>query len=187
LAGDRYRTRVPSISSGLNSTRLVCQCPADLKEIALQWPGQTHEGELQEPCAKKTRRTRYRLGVARRKQVQEDDIISRLADAGEDALRQLVDLPRRTVVGAIDRAQRRLRDAGTRLRAVDPLYGRVVAIERRLDSIEKPKKAPARRASRRAKPSTARRTPTTVAIEPKQGQDNGGRGTNDRDEGAPEQ
>jgi hypothetical protein len=115
--------------------------------------------------------------MARRKETREGDIISRLADAGEDALRQLVDLPRRTVVGAIDGAERRLRDAGTKLRAVDPLYGRVVAIEKRLDSIEKPKKAPARRASRRAKPPTARRAHTTVAIEPEQDQDNGGRGT----------
>lgn len=71
----------------------------------------------------------------------------------------------------MDRAERLLGDAATRLRAVDPLYGRVVAMEKRLASLEKPAKAPARRASTRAKPATARRAQTTEAIGPEQDQD----------------
>ena len=65
--------------------------------------------------------------------------ISRLADAGEDALRELVDFPVRVVAGILDGVGERLQHVATRLRAVDPLVGRVAALEERLDTIQKPK------------------------------------------------
>ena len=65
------------------------------------------------------------------------DAISKLADAGEDALRRLVDLPRRAVVGVMDRIGDGLHNAAAKLRAVDPLAGRVAALEERFDSLEK--------------------------------------------------
>jgi hypothetical protein len=86
---------------------------------------------------------------------QDGDAISRLADAGEDTLRRLVDLPRRAVVGVIDRVDARLRNVATRVRAVDPLAGRVERLEKRLDSLEKPKQTAARKASTRGEGSVA--------------------------------
>jgi hypothetical protein len=106
--------------------------------------------------------------MARRKEAQTDDVISRLADAGEDALRALVDLPRRTAVGVIDRVEHRLGKAAARLRAIDPLYGRVVTIEKRLDSLEHPAKPRTRRTPTRAKPPTAGKAHTTEATQPEQ-------------------
>ncbi len=115
------------------------------------------------------RRTRYCLGMARTRKAQESDVIAKLADAGEDALRRLVDLPRRMVVEVMDGVGDRLHDVATRLRAIDPLVGRVAAIEKRLDSFEKPKRTTARRAPTRARSSTARRASRAVAVvEPQQ-------------------
>jgi hypothetical protein len=125
--------------------------------------------------AEETRRTRYRLGMAGRKGKQGGDVISRLADAGEDALRRLVDLPRRPVVGAIDRVEGRLHHVAARLRGIDPLYGRVVAIEKRLDSLEKPPKRSTRRTSTRTTSPAARRPRAALAIEPDSGESEVGR------------
>src|SRR2546429_6896986 len=97
---------------------------------------------------------------------QDKDVISRIADSGEDALRRLVDLPRRMVVQAVDDVDERLHDLATKVREIDPLYRRVAEIERRLDTLEKTKKPTARRRSTRAKPSSARQA--TPASEPEQ-------------------
>src|SRR5438552_2462466 len=109
--------------------------------------------------------------MAGTRRAQDGDVISRLADAGEDALRRLVGFPRRMVVEVLDGVGERLQDAATKLRAIDPLVGRVAALEKRLDSLEKPKKRTARRASTRAKPSTSGRASTAVAlVEPEHAQ-----------------
>jgi hypothetical protein len=100
------------------------------------------------------------------KRPSDEDVISWIADAGEDALRWGVDLPRRFIVGVWDGVGERLREAETRLRAIDPLVARVVAVEERLDSLEKPKKMTSRAASSRAKPSTARHARAGRALEP---------------------
>src|SRR2546429_613355 len=81
---------------------------------------------------------------------QDKDVISRIADSGEDALRRLVDLPRRIVVQAVDDVDERLHDLATRVREIDPLYRRVAEIERRLDALEKAKRTSSRRAWPRA-------------------------------------
>ena len=104
--------------------------------------------------------------AAPQKTTDDRDVISQLADKGEDALRQLVDRPRRMVDGAIHGLDDLLRDMAARLRAIDPLERRVAAIEKRLDAIEKPARATARRSPGRAKPSTAAAPPTAVATEP---------------------
>src|SRR3954470_24050069 len=90
---------------------------------------------------------------------QDKDVIARLADSGEDALRRLVDLPRRIAVQAVDDVDERLRDLAARVRELDPLHGRVTARERRIDSLEKKQARPPRR-STRAKPPRASRAPT---------------------------
>ena len=120
------------------------------------------------------RSTRYRPGMAERKRTDDRDVIAQLADKGEDALRRLVDLPRRIAAGAVHGVEERLHDVAARLRAIDPLDGRVAAIEKRLDSLEKPVSANARRASTRAKRSTTR-TRTAVATNPGQAEHDVGR------------
>jgi hypothetical protein len=113
--------------------------------------------------------------MAETRKTQDKDVISQLADAGEDALRRLVDIPRRVVGGTMDSVRERLHDVATKLRAIDPLDGRVGAIEKRLDSLEQPKKTTARRASTRAKPPRASKASTAKAPEPKPSQHDPGR------------
>lgn len=126
--------------------------------------------------------------AARQKATDDRDVISQLADKGEDTLRQLVERPRRMVDGAIHGLEERLHDVATRLRAIDPLERRVAAIEKRLDALEKPAKATARGPSIRGKPSTAATQRKAVAIEPGQSDDDLGRagdtvvGHHERDE-----
>jgi hypothetical protein len=106
--------------------------------------------------------------MARQREVHKSDVISRLADAGEDALRALVDLPRRMAVGVLDRVEHGLRGATDRLRAIDPLYDRVVTIEQRLDSLENPAKPRTHRPPTRAKPPAAPEAHATEATQPEQ-------------------
>jgi hypothetical protein len=126
--------------------------------------------------------------MARTKRAQDRDLISRLADAGEDALRRLVGFPRRLAVEVLDDVGERFQDAGTKLRAIDPLVGRVAALEKRLDSLEKPKKQTARRASSRAKSSAPHRAVTAVALdEPRQTERDRGRPDEEREQDEPDQ
>jgi hypothetical protein len=126
-------------------------------------------------------------GMAAPQRTTEDrDFISQIADKGEDALRQLVDRPRRMVDGAIHGLEERLHDVATRLRAIDPLERRVAAIEKRLDALEKPAKGAARRSPTRAKPSTAAAPRTVVATEPGESDHDLGR-ADDKVAGQPEQ
>ena len=89
-------------------------------------------------------------------------MIAQLADVGENALRRIVERPRRMVDGI----EQRLRDFAGRLRAIDPLDRRVAALEKRLDSLEQPKAATARRQSGSGKPSTSRTGRAAVATKP---------------------
>jgi hypothetical protein len=111
---------------------------------------------------------RSRQAMARKEDTDERDVIAQLADIGENAVRRLVEQPRRMVVGTVNGIEQRVQDLATRLRAIDPLDRRVAALEKRLDSLEKTEKATARRASGPAKPSTARTARTAVATKPGQ-------------------
>lgn len=130
--------------------------------------------------------------MAGTRRTRDKDVISRIADSGEDALRRLVDLPRRIVVQAVDDVDERLRDIAAKVREIDPLHGRVAAIERRLDALEKTKEATARKESRRAKASRARSSSAAPALEPEQAgrqagnePEEGKARTEDKDERAP--
>jgi hypothetical protein len=81
------------------------------------------------------------------------DLITRLADAGEDAVQRLGDLPGgKTLVEAATTFRARLDDMATRIRAIDPLEKRVTAIEKRLAALEhKGKPATRSTASKRTK------------------------------------
>ena len=119
---------------------------------------------------------------------QDKDVISQLADIGEDALRRLVDTPRRIVIRTRHGVGERLHDVARRLRSIDPLDGRVGAIEKRLDSLEQPKKTTARTGSARAKTPRASKASTADALEPKPAEHDPGRpddarAEHERDEG----
>ena len=89
---------------------------------------------------------------------QDNDVISRVADAGEYMMRRLFSLPRRIVAGTLDEASHVLHGAATMLGRADPLDSRLTALEKRLDSLEKP--APTRSgAATRANPAEHRREP----------------------------
>jgi hypothetical protein len=106
--------------------------------------------------------------MAATRRSREDDVISRLADGIEDALRRLVDAPRRVVGDVRDGADTLLYDLARKLRVVDQLDVRVTELERRLNSLEKPAKQPARRATPRAKPVASGQARPTTATKPEQ-------------------
>ena len=96
--------------------------------------------------------------MARSRKTQEKDVIARLAEAGEEALQKLAELPGgKSMVKAMGDVRDRLDDVAAKLRTLDPLERRVSAIEKRLDSLQKPKPATARRtAARKTTPRTKR-------------------------------
>ena len=72
---------------------------------------------------------------------QDEDVISLVADVGEDVLRGLsvllFSLPRRVVAGTLEVAGDVLHGAATMLGKGDPVDTRVAELEERLDSLEK--------------------------------------------------
>src|SRR5206468_716299 len=80
--------------------------------------------------------TRYRLAVVRKTRADTAEAISRLADSSEDAVRNLVALPLRMLIGTLDFVEAQLHKASDTLREIDPLDERVVQLERRVDSLE---------------------------------------------------
>lgn len=76
------------------------------------------------------------------------DILTRLADAGEEAIARLTDTPGADrMLGAVTSMRDRMDEMQKRIRGLDDLERRVAELERRLDA-EKAKSATAARASR---------------------------------------
>lgn len=85
-------------------------------------------------------------GMARTNE-QDKDLISRLADAGEEALQRLSDLPGgQRAVGAFNDLRVRVDELGKKVRGIDALEARVAKLERELAGLKKP---PARRSAPR--------------------------------------
>ena len=81
----------------------------------------------------------------------EKDFVTRLADAGEEALQRLSDLPGgQRAVGAFNDLRARVDELGKKVRGIDALEARVAKLERELAALKKP---PARRSAPR-KPSS---------------------------------
>ena len=81
----------------------------------------------------------------------EKDFVSRLADAGEEALQRLSDLPGgQRAVNAVNDLRSRVDELGKKVRGIDALEARVAKLERELAALKKP---PARRSAPR-KPSS---------------------------------
>jgi hypothetical protein len=103
----------------------------------------------------------------RRKAVQmaqsNKDLLSRLADRGEQVVGRITDLPgAKTLLDRTTMLAKRVDEIQKRLRSLDPLEKRVTAVERRLDKLEKgtTRKRPATRRTTSARSSTAKRTTT---------------------------
>jgi hypothetical protein len=101
--------------------------------------------------------------VARKTRADTADAISRLADSSEDAVRNLVALPLRVLIGTLDFLEAQLHKASDTLREIDPLDERVVELERRLDALEH--QTTGRRQSSRATTAARQKTPTASSVE----------------------
>ncbi len=78
---------------------------------------------------------------------QEKDLMSRLADAGEEALQRLSDLPGgQRAANVVNDLRARVDDLGKKVRGIDALEARVARLERELATLKKP---PARRSTPR--------------------------------------
>lgn len=96
-------------------------------------------------------------------QQKNKDLLSRLADRGEQVVGRLTDLP--GAKGLVDRTTqlaKRLDEVQKQLRSLGPLQKRVASIESRLDKLEGKGTArkPAARRTTSARSSTAKRTTT---------------------------
>jgi hypothetical protein len=68
---------------------------------------------------------------------RQKNLVSRLADAGEEAIQRLADAPGADrFMGALTSMRERMDDMQKKLRGLDDLDRRVGAIERRLDKLE---------------------------------------------------
>jgi hypothetical protein len=68
---------------------------------------------------------------------QQKDLLSRLADAGEEAMTKLAEMPGgHRALEAMNALKNRLDDVQRRLRALDPLERKVAELERRLEALE---------------------------------------------------
>jgi hypothetical protein len=93
------------------------------------------------------------------------DLLTKLADKGEEAISKLADVPAADrVVGAVSGMGKRLDDMQKRIRGLESIEKRVAALERRVDKLadttgSTKRRAPAKRTTTRAKPrsTTTRR------------------------------
>lgn len=91
------------------------------------------------------------------------DLLTRLADAGEEAIHRLGEVPgAERLVGTLNSMRDRVDEMQKRLRGLDAIERRVTALERRLDKLDGGKKpATARKASTAAKRGTTRAKKST--------------------------
>jgi len=79
----------------------------------------------------------------------EKDLLTRLADAGEEALQRLSDLPGgQRALSAANDLRTRVDDLAKKVRGIDALEARVVKLEKEIAALKKAK-APARRSTPR--------------------------------------
>ena len=85
--------------------------------------------------------------------LQEKDFVTRLADAGEDALQRITELPGgQLVLNAFHDLRTSVEDLGKKVRGIDALEARVAKLEKEIATLKRPRKAPAKRPAPR-KPS----------------------------------
>jgi outer membrane murein-binding lipoprotein Lpp len=88
----------------------------------------------------------------------EKDLVARLADAGEDALQRLVDLPGgQRALTAFNDLRARVDELGKKVRGIDALEARVTKLEKEVAALKKPKAATRSSTAR----SSAKRPPAS--------------------------
>lgn len=91
------------------------------------------------------------------------DLLSRLADRGEQVVGRITDLPgAKNVLERTTQLAKRLDDVQKQLRSLDPLQKRVASIERRLAKLEggRTTRKPTTRRTPPSRPSTGKRSTT---------------------------
>ena len=84
------------------------------------------------------------------------DLLTRLADAGEEALQKVAELPGATrVLDATNTLRARIDEIQKRLRGLEGLEARVAKLEKRIAGLEKPKPSAAKKSA--AKKPAARK------------------------------
>lgn len=92
-----------------------------------------------------------------RAKASEKDFVGRLADAGEEALQRLSDLPGgQRALTAFNDLRARVDDLSKKVRGIDELEARVAALEKEVASLKKPKPA-----ARRSTASESKSTPAS--------------------------
>jgi TolA-binding protein len=91
------------------------------------------------------------------------DILTRLADRGEQVVGRITELPgAKVIMDSTTSLGKRLDEVQKRLRSIDPLEKRVTAVEKRLDKLEgkaPAKRAPAKRTTKSASKTTKKSAP----------------------------
>ncbi len=97
-------------------------------------------------------------------QQKNKDLLSRLADRGEQVVGRITDLPgAKALLDRTTQLAKRMDDVQKQLRSLGPLQKRVASIERRLDKLEgksTARKRPATKRTTSARASTAKRSTT---------------------------
>jgi phage shock protein A len=93
--------------------------------------------------------TSSRRKAAADAKLQEKDLVTRLTEAGEEALQRLTELPGgQRAVTAFNDLKTRVDELGRKVRGIDELEERVTKLEKELAALKKAK-TPARRAPRK--------------------------------------
>ena len=92
------------------------------------------------------------------------DLLTRLADAGEDAIHKLADAPGADrLFGAVSSMRDRVDELQKRVRGLEGIDRRVADLERRLEKLEGGAKSRATSPAKRSAASRARKTTSTSA------------------------
>jgi LPS O-antigen subunit length determinant protein (WzzB/FepE family) len=82
---------------------------------------------------------------ARKTKGQEKDFVTRLADAGEDALQRIAELPGgQRALGAFNDLRMRVDDLTKKVRGIDALEARVAKLEKQLAELKAPRRTTSR-------------------------------------------
>ncbi|HET7743366.1 MAG TPA: hypothetical protein VFK76_01370 [Gaiellaceae bacterium] len=85
----------------------------------------------------------------------EKDLVTRLADAGEEALQRLVELPGgQRAVSAFNDLRTRVDDLGKKVRGIDALEARVAKLEKQVAELKRSRTSSTPRGSSARKPTT---------------------------------
>lgn len=98
--------------------------------------------------------TKARQQAAADAKLPEKDFVTRLADAGEEALQRISELPGgQRAVGAFNDLRSRVDELTKKVRGIDALEARVAKLEKEIAELKRARRAPAKRASTRKRPS----------------------------------